>query len=231
MGRDPLLQLSAGITLAVPATFALAQDSHGGQDAHGAPDTHAGETLGEELHDVGAMHGAGHEEVGAIPSVKQGVVTGLTAVVVFSLVLAVLMAKVWPAIARGLDEREAKIKGEIEAAAAARKQAAEALESYQQNLAEARAESQKMLEETRAQQQKLAADLKAKADAELTEMRDKARRDIEAAKRAALNEIYADAANLATAVAGKILSREVSAADNQRLVEESLNELQAASSN
>lgn len=223
MGRDPLLQLSAGIALAVPATFALAQGEHGAQDAGHAADTH-----GTDTHDAG--HGAGHEEVGAIPTVKQGVVTGLTAVIVFCLVLAVLWAKVWPPITKGLDERAAKIRGEIEAAAAARKQAAEALETYQQNLAEARAEAQKMLEDTRAQQQKLAADLKAKADAELTEMRDKARRDIEAAKRAALNEIYADTANLATQIAGKILAREVSPSDHQRLVEESLAELQTASS-
>ncbi len=225
MGRDPLLQLSAGIALTLPAGFALGQAEHGAQetpaaqDAHGAADAHATE---------GALAGD-HEVVGAIPTVKQGVVTGLTAVIVFSLVLAVLMAKVWPAITKGLDEREAKIRGEIEAAAAARKQAAEALESYQQNLAEARAEAQKMLEDTRVQQQKLAAELKSKADGELNEMREKARRDIETAKRAALGEIYAEAANLATLMAGKILSREVSAADHQRLVEESLNELQAAS--
>jgi len=219
MGRDPLLQLSFGIVLAAPAHLVLAQDGQT-PPAEGATD-HAAE---------GATHAAGgHEEVGAIPTIKQGLATGITAVVVFSLVLGVLWAKVWPAITKGLDEREAKIRGEIEAAAAARKQAAAALESYQQNLAEARAEAQKMLDDTRTQQQALAADLKAKADADLNEMRDKARHDIENAKRAALNEIYADAANMAAMIAGKILGREVSAADHQQLVEESLNELQAAS--
>lgn len=215
MGRDKTLVLTAGALSAASPLFALAQE-HAGQDAPAAG------------HATEGAHGA--EKAGAIPSVKEGLVTGLTAVIIFAIVAAVLRVKVWPMITKGLDERADKIRGEIEAAAAARKQAAEALETYQQNLAEARAEAQKMLEETRTQQQKLAADLKAKSEAELNEMRDKARRDIEAAKRAALNEIYTDAVNLATQIAGKILTREVSASDHQRLVEESLNELQAASS-
>ncbi|VAX42312.1 hypothetical protein MNBD_PLANCTO03-1716 [hydrothermal vent metagenome] len=207
MSRDDLLlKLSAGVALTAPAHLVFGA---GGDTA--AEGTHA------------------KEEVGAIPTVKQGIATGITAVLVFSLVFAALYLKVWPTITKGLDERAAKIHDEIEAAAAARKQAAEALESYQQNLAEARAEAQKMLDDARVQQQKLAADLKAKADIELNDMRDKARHDIDLAKRAALNEIYADAATMATQIASKILAREVSPADHQRLVEESLRELQTAS--
>lgn len=172
---------------------------------------------------------AAEEKVGAIPSVKQGLATGITAILVFGIVFFILAAKVWPAITKGLDERAAKIQEEIAAAERARQQAADALETYQQNLAEARAEAQKMLEETRTQQQAMAAELRAKADAELNDMRDKARRDIEAAKRAALNEIYADATGMAAQIASKILAREVTAGDHQRLIDESLAELQTAS--
>lgn len=218
--RKPLTDaaLWAGFFAVVPA--ALAQDgAHG--DEHAADDGHG------EVHADG--YAGAHEKVGALPTAKQGLATGITAIVVFALVFVVLRAKVWPVISKSLDERADKIKSEIEAAAAARKQAAEALETYQENLAEARAEAQKMLDDTRAQQQKMAADLKAKADVELNEMRDKARRDIEAAKRAALNEIYADASTMATQIASKILAREVNAGDHQRLIEESLAELQTAS--
>ena len=51
--------------------------------------------------------------------------------------------------------------------------------------------------------------------------------DIEAARKAALNEIYAESVALATTMAGKILQREVTAADRDRLIEESLAELGA----
>lgn len=224
MGRDALLRLSAGLTFAAPAHLVFAQEGH---DETAQPaDEHAADT-----HATEAAHGGGHEEVGAIPTPAQGIATGITAIIVFAIVFFVLRAKVWPSISQGLDERAAKITSEIEAAAAARKQAAEALETYQQNLAEARAEAQKMLDDTRAQQQKMAADLKAKADVELNEMRDKARRDIESAKRAALNEIYAESTATATLLASKILAREVNAGDHQRLIDESLAELQTASSN
>lgn len=172
-----------------------------------------------------AQEHAAHEEVGAVPTVKQGLVTGITAIIVFLLVLTVLQLKVWPVIVKGLDERASKIKNEIESAEQARKQAKDALDQYQQSLAQARAESQKMLEQTKAQQVALAADLKAKAEVELGQLREKATRDIEQAKRAAISEIYSQTTTLATAVAGKILRREIRPADQQQLVEESLRQM------
>lgn len=170
---------------------------------------------------------AAGEELGALPSPKQGLITGITALVVFAVVFAILAVKVWPVIGKALDERAGKIREEIAAAEAARKQAKDALEMYEKSLAEARAEAQKMLEKTRAQQQALADELRSKADAELAQMRERARRDIEAAKKAALQEIYAQTAAAATSIASKILRREVNAADQKRLVEESMGELMA----
>jgi F-type H+-transporting ATPase subunit b len=165
------------------------------------------------------------ETLEAIPSAKQGWVTGLTAVIVFAIVAAILHLKVWPVIASALDARNAKIREEIEAAEMARQQAKDALEEYQQSLAQARAEAQKMIEQARAQQTALAASLKAQADAELAAMRDRARKDIEAAKRAAVAEVYAEASNLGAMIAGKILKRQVTPADTQALVEESVQQL------
>ncbi len=174
----------------------------------------------------GAAH-AGHEEVGAMPTWYQGAATGLTAVAVFFIVAIFLGVVVWPKISKGLDDRNAKILGEIEAAEMARKQAKDALEEYQRNLQQARAEASKMIEQTRAQQVELAAQLKAKADAEVAALREKAMKDIDTAKRAAIAEIYGQTATLATNVASKILRREINPGDQQRLVEESLGQLQS----
>lgn len=166
------------------------------------------------------------EGVGALPNVKQGLVTGITAIVVFLFVVAVLGAKVWPAISKGLDDRNDKIRSEIEAAEKARKQAAEALAQYEASLAQARAEAAKLIEQTKAQQTQLAAELRAKSEIELNAMRERAVKEIQQAKQAAVSELYSDATNLATMVAGKILKREINANDQQRLVEESLGQLQ-----
>ncbi len=172
---------------------------------------------------------ASAEVVEAIPTPAQGLWTGLTALIVFSIVAAFLGVVVWPKLSKGLEDRADKIRNEIEAAEMAQRQARSALEEYQRNLDQARAEAQRMLDQAKGQQQAIAAELKAKAEVELNQMREKAKRDIEVAKRAALHEIYSESAVLATSIAGKILQREIGPQDQSRLMEQSLGEMQAMS--
>jgi F-type H+-transporting ATPase subunit b len=218
IGRIWLLLLAALLVVAL-APGALAPSAAMAQDGHEAAPAEA---------DAG--HDAGHEEVGAIATVRQGLVTAITSIVVFLIVLAILSQTVWPRIVKGLDERAAKIREEITAAEQARAQSKDALEQYERALQEAKGEARRMLDETKAQQQKLSADLRAKADAELASMRERARADIEAAKKSALTEIYNESAGLATMIASKILQRELGDADRQRLLDESLREMQSIES-
>lgn len=192
--------LSSAVLLALPA-FTLAADDHAGHD-----------------------HGA----ASPIPAINEGLLTSVAAVVVFLICAVVLGTKVWPKIAQGLKDRADKIRSEIESAELAQQQAKAALAQYEKNLAQARAEAQKMLDDTKAQQTALAAELKAKADHELNMMREKAKRDIDAAKAQAVVELNAYAATLATDMARKILKREINAGDQQRLISESLSEMQSA---
>ncbi len=198
-----------------------------------APDTGHGDAAASHVDD--AAHGGGHGDshgaaASPLATPKEGFWTGVTAIVLFLIVFGLLSTMVWPKIVSGLDERNEKIKGEIAAAEDARLQAKEALNEYEKNLAEARAQAQQMLEETKATQNELAAQLKSRAEVELTEMREKAKADIDAAKKQALNELYSESVNLATVMAGKILKREVSINDEQRLMEESLAELKTVNS-
>lgn len=181
--------------------------------------------------EAAAEHAAeGHEltKAGVMPTLQEGIVPMLVAIGVFAVVFVLLRALVWPKILGGLQDRENKIRTEIEAAEEARRQAKDALEQYQKSLADARAEAQKMIDTTKAQQASLAAELKAKADAELGAMRERALKDIESAKRAAVSEIYAQTTRLAMDAAGQILRRSVTTDDNRRLVEESMQQLQSA---
>lgn len=148
----------------------------------------------------------------------------IAAIVVFLVAFFVLAKTAWPKILGGLEEREEKIRKDIFAAEEANKKAQEAMAEYEKSLASARAEANEMIEKTKAEQSRMAAQLRSEAEAELGELRDDARRNIEAAKRAALAEIYTEAANIATAVAQKILEREVNVDDQRRLVEEAVGE-------
>jgi F-type H+-transporting ATPase subunit b len=174
---------------------------------------------------AGGGEGAHGDQQGLIAELRQGKIAGVVAILVFLTAFAILALKVWPVITKGLQDREDKIREEIEGAEMARKQAKDALEQYQQSLAQARAEAQKEIDKARAQAQVIAAELKAKADVELNAMREKAMRDIDNAKKAAVAEVYSQSAQLATTMAGKILRRDVNAGDTQRLLDESVAQL------
>jgi len=216
MKRFALITVLLALVLALASTTAIA-----------APDTGHGDAAASHVDD----HGGGHAgPASPLATPKEGFWTGVTAIVLFLIVFGLLSTMVWPKIVSGLDERNEKIKGEIAAAEDARQQAKDALNEYEKNLAEARAQAQQMLEETKATQNELAAQLKSRAEVELTEMREKAKADIDAAKKQALNELYSESVNLATVMAGKILQREVTAGDEQRLMDESLAELKTVNS-
>ncbi len=169
---------------------------------------------------------------GAEPGVKErmgdvraNLPTLLGAIIMFVLLLFTLKKLAWGPILTGLTDRENKIRTEIESAENARKQANDALAQYQRELANARGEANAMIQQAKASAEKVAAELKARNETELTALKNQAREEIENAKKAALNEIYTQVASLSTAVAAKILEREINPADQARLVESSLSQL------
>lgn len=154
---------------------------------------------------------------------------GATALAVFLIAFVILYVKVWPKIAQGLDDRQNKIREEIAAAERAREQAIAAQKEYESNVAKAREQADAMIAKARADAKAAAEELRTRNEQELSQMKERATSEIEAAKRAAIVELHSSAANLATAVASKILRREISVDDQQQLVQESLAELAAQS--
>lgn len=155
------------------------------------------------------------------------VLPAATAVAVFFIAFVVLYIKVWPIIIKGLDERNAKILGEIKAAEDARKQAKAAQTEFEQRLTEAREEATRLIAQARSEAQRQAEVLRMKMEMETQERLARATAEIEGAKRQALLEIHDRAVSMATQIAGQILKREIKTnpGDQQRLVEESLQQL------
>jgi len=149
----------------------------------------------------------------------------LWSVVVFSIFFAVLAFVVWPKILKALQAREEKQRGDLEAAEKANADAKATLAEYERKLADAHAEARQILEQTRTDADQLRAKLKAETEAEMVKLREQASADIHRAKQAALQDLYAHSAELATAVAAKILQRQVTEPDTQRLIDQSLEEL------
>lgn len=154
-----------------------------------------------------------------------------TTLVVFAVVFGILATVIWPKILGALDAREQKILSDLRSADEAREQAKRALADYERSLAQAREEAGRMIAQAKAAATATAAELRARNEVELGELKQRAAREIAAAKTAAVSEIHTEAANLAAAMARKILGREVTVGDQQRLVEESLREMEAARRN
>jgi F-type H+-transporting ATPase subunit b len=184
--------------------------------------------LAADEHATGAAadhgHAAGHAGVLDIANWLPGV----TALLVFLIAFVILAWKVWPTITKALDEREEKIRSEIESAEAAREQAKAALAEYQKSLASARDEANRMIVQAKADAKAVAEELKSRNQAELVEMKQRATREIESAKQAAISAIYNEAANLGVSIASKILQREVNEGDQARMIDDSLQELTQA---
>lgn len=202
-----------------PSHAPPATPEHAAIDAHApAPDVHAAAT--------DAHAAAAHGEAEAEPTVFAGtVLQSVAAIVVFLLLLALLYKYAWGPILVALQERENKIKHDLEQAEADARQAAEVLRQQQEKLAAAQLEAQKLIERGRADAARINAQLRADAQAEIDQLRKHAQADIRAAKQQAIHELYAQAATISTWIAEKILQRQMNPEDHRALIQQSLAEL------
>ncbi len=145
--------------------------------------------------------------------------------IIFLIVLGILAKFVFPAIRDGLKAREEKLEGDLTAAEQAKAEAEASVEEYKAKIAEAQKEAQAVIDEAKKTAEQVAMKLKSDAEADIVKMKERAEAEITSAKDAALSEVYAQTAELSTQIAGRILKREINAADQQQLVSDSLAEL------
>ena len=209
----------AVVLFALPLVPSVATAQHGAaDDAHALP---ADAEQGAHAADTGHKQGLLDTDPGS----------SIWSIVLFVVLLAVLGKFAWPPILRGLQDREQKIRGDLQNAEKAARDATRTLEEYHAKLAAANEDSRKLIAEARTDAERVAAQLKATAKADVDQIRQRAQEDINAAKEQAINEIYAQTASLATQVAGRILQREIRPEDQQRLIEESLQQFRSDQSN
>jgi F-type H+-transporting ATPase subunit b len=150
---------------------------------------------------------------------------GIYTLLVFGLLLFVLNKHAWPKISAGLKKREASIIGARDEAGKALRDAEELRARLHKDLAETQLKIRDMLDEARRDADALRAQEREAGAREAAAERDRARREIEGARDIALDEIYKQAVDLATTLSAKTLSRQISAEDHRRLLDESLAEL------
>jgi len=145
--------------------------------------------------------------------------------VVFGTVLFVLGKYAWGPLLDVLQKREQFIHDSLAEAKEDRDQAESRLAEYTSRLQEARGEASKIVEEGRRDAEVVTARIDEEAREEARKVLDRAKREIEVAKQTAIKELYTSSATLATEMASRILRKELSAAEREKLVARSLDEL------
>ena len=151
--------------------------------------------------------------------------------VIFGAVLFVLGKYAWGPMLESLQQREKFIRESLEQAKSDREAAEGRLKEYEEKLTAARAEATAIVEEGRRDADEARRRIEEEARGEADKMVARAKREIQIAQQTAVRELYATSASLATDLAGRVLGREVSPEDHERLIAESLDELGNIESN
>jgi F-type H+-transporting ATPase subunit b len=163
------------------------------------------------------------KEEGGLLDIELG--TALFTILIFLGLLVILRFAAWKPIMQGLKSREAAIRDSIEAAAKAKSDAEKTTRDLEAKMVEAQKLAANQLAQAKADAQKVADTIRAQAETESAALKDRTLREIEAAKQQAVSEINGHAAELGTAIARRILQRQVTVDDQQKLVDQSLVEL------
>ena len=141
------------------------------------------------------------------------------------LVLLTLLAKfAWRPLLKALEERQALIRKSLDDAQQARQELERLQHQSQQILAAARAEADSIVSQSRSDAERLRQELKQSARAEAATIVKNAERQIELQTHQALRQIRQEAVDLSVAIASKLLGRNLSKEDNDRLIQQTLDQ-------
>jgi F-type H+-transporting ATPase subunit b len=146
-------------------------------------------------------------------------------IVVFAISYYILRRTVFPRIGEALDQRGKKIEGDIDAAEHTRQEADKVLDEYRERLKEARAQSDEIVQRARQAAETHEREAKDQGREMIAEASARAQRDIEAATKRALDDLRKEVADLTIMATEKVTRKTLDDADQRRLVEEALGEL------
>ncbi len=129
--------------------------------------------------------------------------------VTFFLLWALMKFVLLKPVMKGMEDRQAKIRADIDAADTAKVGADSAVVEYDASLASARAEATRIIEDSRAQGEAKRKELVGAAEAEVAALRATAAEEIAVAKATAMGRIRGDVASIAVGAAGAVVGKQL----------------------
>src|SRR5262249_14123062 len=149
-------------------------------------------------------------------------------IITFLVLLALLAKFAWRPLLKTLESRQELIRKSLDDA----QQAKADLEKLQRESAEiirqAHVNAESIITKGRSDAERLGEEMRQKARDEANGIVKNAERQIQIETRKAMAEIRNEAVDLSVAIASKILERQVSKADNERLIDETLKQIAAS---
>jgi F-type H+-transporting ATPase subunit b len=149
----------------------------------------------------------------------------LWTIVVFVVLLWLLRKVAWGPMLEGLRKREQTIQGNLEEAQRARTEAQRLRQQLQAEIDRAHEQVQSIIDQGRRDTQQTTEDMLTRARAEIQTERERLRREIDLARDHALQQLWSQAAQLATMISAKAIRRMLTVEDHRGLVEEAVAEL------
>jgi F-type H+-transporting ATPase subunit b len=125
----------------------------------------------------------------------------------FLIVLGVLMKFAFPALKKGLKQREDTIRDELEGAARAREEAEAEAAQYRAQIGDARSEANTILEDARADGERIRREMVERAEAEAADTRQRAQDDIRLAQERAMSDLRSQVTDLSIELAEKVVEQ------------------------
>lgn len=144
------------------------------------------------------------------------------------LALVFLLAKfAWRPLLEALDSRQQGIRKALDDAQTAKQELEKLEQQSAQILRKARADAEVMMAQTRADADRLREEIRQKAKAEAEGIMRNAERQIQLETGRAIQQIRAEAVDLSVSIASKILQRNITKEDNDRLIADALKQVEA----
>jgi F-type H+-transporting ATPase subunit b len=148
-------------------------------------------------------------------------------IVTFLVLLALLAKFAWRPLLAALDSRQETIRKSLDDAQQARQELERLNKESAEIIRTARIEAESIISQSRADGERLREEVKQKARAEADHIVRNAERQIQLETGRALQQIRREAVDLSVMIASKIIQRNITKEDNERLIEDALKQIEA----
>ena len=161
----------------------------------------------------------GEAEGSLAETIQQYVKTSGWALLVFVVVLTILWKYLFPPIIQALDKRAKTIEDSLLAAQKTKEEAEKMIAQHEASLETARSEGRAIIEEAKEDAIKVKNGIVADARRESGEIVERGRRELELAKKAAVDDLYRQSTALSFELAEKVIQKTLKPKDHEKLID------------